>query len=130
MLFTSGIKKKQKGIVLLIAAIVVMVALSFLGLASLYQVTTAVKVADSEIYEKKALYLAEAGIEAAMWRLDNDNDWSDGIPADFSGSIEAGSSFNVALTGRAKDSIQIESTGIASSTGGQVTRRITVKVSR
>lgn len=129
MLFTLGIKKKQKGIVILIATIAVMVALSFLGVASLYQVTVAVKAVDSEIYEKKALYLAEAGIEAAMWRLNNDDDWNDGQPADFTGTLGEGS-FNAALSSRTVDSIQVESTGSVNSAGGVVTRRIIVKVSR
>lgn len=129
MLFTLGIKKKQKGIVILIATIVVMVALSFLGVASLYHVTTAVKVVESETYEKKALYFAEAGIEAAMWRLDNDDDWGDGTPPGFDGSLGEGS-FDVEFTSGTVDSIQIESTGRVNSAGGQVTRGIKVKISR
>lgn len=129
MLFTLGTKKKQKGIVILIATIVVMVALSFLGIASLYQVTIAVKAVESEVYNKKALYFAEAGIEAAMWRLENDNNWGDGTPPCFAGFLGEGS-FDVEFSSGTVDSIQIESTGIASSAGGQVTRSIKVKISR
>ena len=111
------------------ASVMVMIALTFLGVANLYQTTTASRAVANEIYKKKAFYLAEAGIESAMWQVDNDEDWSDGTPADYSDNLGDGS-FNVVFSSRTEDSIQIESTGIINTIGGQVTRTIKVKAAR
>lgn len=122
-------KKREKGVVLLMAALMVMTVLCFLGVAGLYKFTSGSRSVGREIYAKKAFYLSEAGIESAIWRLDNDTDWSDAAPADFSGSLDDGS-FNVIFTSRLKDSVQIESTGIVLTDSGNVTRKIDVKMTR
>ena len=123
--------KTHKGIVLLVAAIMVMIVLCSLGVAASYQFISGSRSVESEIYAKKAFYLAEAGIERAMWQLDNDSDddWSNATPSDFNAALGEGS-FNVVFSSRAEDSIQIESTGTLQAGGAVTTRTIKVKVAR
>ncbi|MFH0790800.1 MAG: PilX N-terminal domain-containing pilus assembly protein [Candidatus Omnitrophota bacterium] len=124
--------QSKKGMVLLLTSLMVMMVLSLLGVSMLAKLTMGSRSVGREMYAKKAFYLAEAGIESAVWRLDNDgdSDWSNGTPADFSGSLGSGS-FNVIFSSKAKDSIQIESTGIVpTNSGGNITRIIKTKITR
>jgi hypothetical protein len=73
-------QKKQKGFVLIIAFLA-MIVLFALGSYFLTFTLTDFKISESQSFGEKAYYLAEAGVNEAIWKLQNDHSTSDGDPA-------------------------------------------------
>ena len=117
----------EKGVVIIGVCLMIMTAMFLFTAATLVRVVVGQKSVGIELNTKKALYVAEAGITRALWKLDedSDNDWSNGSPADFNGSL-AGGTYAVVFNSSDKDSVQIQSTG----TVQEKSRILRVKVKR
>lgn len=138
------LKKAQKGQVLIIAFLTMGILL-ILGSYFLVFVTTESKISQSQAVGVKTYYLAEAGVNEAIWKLKNDDTTSDGDPAwaldfidpaknpepgggywsaTFSKSNVLGGSYTVTIqnTGQAKG--KITATATISFSGGKVAQRI------
>ncbi|MDP8217330.1 MAG: hypothetical protein P9M03_01250 [Candidatus Theseobacter exili] len=124
----------ERGVILLIC-LIVMIALLLLGSALLVLTQSNYISAGIERDEKRAFYIAFAGVERAIYELNQDSDWSDGTPSsdlytDESLDYEAGdvtyaSSYTIVLTNRSKDDVRIKSTGKVNNSERKISVRIT-----
>lgn len=71
-------QKKQQGVILIISALVLLILL-ILGSYFLTFILTESKISRAELVAAQSYYLAEAGLNEAIWRLINDPDWQAGF---------------------------------------------------
>lgn len=69
-------KNNQKGTIIIIAAIAMTILMSISGYL-LNSLVTEMEVLGSMQQAEKAYYLAESGINEAIWKLENDDEWGD-----------------------------------------------------
>ena len=125
----------DKGVILPLSLMVI-VGLFLLGADLLVSSRSAYRTAGAERDLKRALYVAEAGIERAIYVLNQDDDWSDNEITDLFngdktisyslGEVSYTGTYTVALTTASKENIQITST----SEVNKSKRKIKVKVTR
>ena len=117
----------NRGAVLIIA-LMVMFALFLFGVTTLTRVTSAQKTMAGGKESTQAFYLAEAGIERALWRLGHDRNWGDITPPSnlYTDEPLGEGTYTVVLKCRTKNDIQIESTGKV----GNSQRTVRVKIRR
>lgn len=126
--------QEDRGVILLIC-LIVMVALLLLGSALLVMTQSNYISAGVERDEKRALYIAFAGVERAIYELNQDNDWSDETPTsnlytDESLNYEAGDvayagSYTVKLKNRTQKDVRIESEGTVNNNKRKISVRVT-----
>ncbi len=116
--------------------IVVMMVMLFLGAALLILTRTATIFGGAERDRKRALYTAEAGIEKAIYVLnqDEDEDWSDETPpsnlyTDEELIYQVGDKtyigeYTVILNNRSENDIMITSTGMVNGTKRKIRIRV------
>ncbi len=73
-------KKEEKGTIVIISSIAVMILLA-LGAYFLNDIIVELKIAQSVESAERAYYLAESGINEAIWKLKNDNEWKENFVA-------------------------------------------------
>lgn len=66
---------KNRGVVLIIATLV-MILLLFLGIYFISFSLAESKISKNQVYGTQAYYIAESGINRAIWMLKNDDEWS------------------------------------------------------
>ena len=126
--------QEESGVILLIC-LIVMVALLLLGSALIVMTQSNYISAGVERDEKRAFYVAFAGIERAVYELNQDNDWSDGTPSsalytDESLNYEAEDvtytgTYTIVLTNRSKNDVRIISTGKVNNSRRKINVRVT-----
>lgn len=124
----------ERGVILLIC-LVVMVALLLLGSALLVMTQSSYISAGIERDGKRAFYIAFAGVERAIYELNQDSDWSDGTPSsdiytNESLNYEAGDaayagSYTVKLKNRTQKDVRIESEGTVNNSKRKISVRVT-----
>ncbi len=123
----------SNGVILLICLIVV-AALLLLGSALIVMTQSSYISAGVERDEKRALYTAFAGIERAIYELNQYTDWNDeALPSDLytdeSLIYEAGDniyagSYTVKLKGRTQNDVRIESEGKVNNSRRKISARV------
>ncbi|MFA5090846.1 MAG: hypothetical protein WC510_07500 [Candidatus Omnitrophota bacterium] len=116
-------RRENKGFVL-VAAIIILVLLSSLGLACLSLLSTDINIALDTLRSAKAFFLAEAGMQYIMEDLSVDSDWSDN--PDILSEPMAGGEFSVQYLAKTPANATIKFTG----KDGDVTRKFTANFSR
>jgi len=93
--------------------LVLMFVLFFIGIAIATRITTGTRIAGMDKIQTNAIYLAEAGIERSLWRLQPDMDWSDDSPPSdlYTDETLGKGSYTVCLAERRPSSLQIIATG-------------------
>ncbi len=121
----------RKGAILVIC-LLVMVAMLLLGSALLVLTQSNYISAGVERDEKRALYTAFAGVEKAIYELNQDGDWSDGTPADFTESLtyQAGGNtytgaYTVEFKSKSQKDVRIKSKGEVNNSERKIGVRVT-----
>ena len=129
----------EKGTVLIISLLALMTLL-FLGIYFLSFTAKEFKISKSQILSAQTYYLAEAGVNEAIWKLKNDSVWSANFETDpicetwtatstrDASSLLANSSYVISINNTACAQADIMSTAIASFSGKSGQRVIKTKV--
>lgn len=110
----NPIKKSEKGATIMAVSIMIMFGLFLFGAASLAKVIVSQRAVEKEVAAKQALYIAEAGITRAIWRLEQYPDWTNSSIPDalYTGELLlAGGTYDIILSSRTIDDLQIEARG-------------------
>ena len=115
----------KKGTALVLVLLVISILL-LSGTALMTKVIASARMMGTDLHKVKALYIAEAGIERARWRLGLQVDLSSVPPANdlYTDEPYAGGKYTVVLSERTID----ESTIISSGTYASITRMISVRI--
>lgn len=126
---------KNKGTILLLS-VVIMSALMILGIFYVSYAVVETRISKSENSATNSYYIAEAGINEAIWKLKNDHSASDGDSAwaddfinitDWSSSFSRsylGGSYSVSIQNTDKGEGNITSTATMPVNGGSVSQRV------
>jgi len=122
-------KKWQKGTVVIIT-LLTLVILLLLGSYFLNFVLTETKISKSQEDGNRTYYLAEAGINEAIWKLKNDDSWKTNFEtdpnwsADFSRTFPGGSEYSVSIQNSTCGRGEIISIATLPLPGGKTTQRV------
>lgn len=104
----------------------------FFGISFISAVIAENKIAQSQAQSIKAYYLSEAGIQEALWKIQNDSIWKSNFESDANWSDEIlredifsqGSSFKVKIKNLEIADAEIVSTGLKTINSGSKARRV------
>lgn len=122
-------KITQKGAILIITFLILGIIL-LLGSYFLTFVLTEFRISKSQQASARSYYLAEAGINEAIWKLKNDPVWQDGFvsgdswSANFSRSFDDGSSYAVTIQNSEQAKAEIISASTAPLSAGKTAKRV------
>jgi hypothetical protein len=116
---------REKGSVLVLVLLVVSV-LMLSGVALMARALSATRFTGSEQHKVRALYIAEAGISRARWRLGLESSFTNVPPADnlYTNEAFGGGTYSVVLSERTPTEATIRSTGRLAAVGRTIAVRI------
>lgn len=118
---TKRVIKNQRGFVLLLTTFIIALGAALI-IGFLQVSTTDLQIVRNDQYATRALYIAEAGIEDALYELTLDSNWNAG----FTNKAFAGETYTVTLTGAAPNPRVIDS---VSTVGSSFQKHLQVQVS-
>lgn len=124
----------EKGTILIIS-VLIMAVLLIMGAYFLIFTVAESKISKSQMMAMQTYYLAEAGINEAIWRINNDQEWEnnfetppncyDWSTSSFRGDILLpGSSYNIEVSNSDCGKAEIISTSVLNLFGGKTSQRI------